>query len=292
MPMADTDKRLTEVLKRRTTGILLAAALLALWYVQGWPLRVGLMLMMVLSVHEMQSAFAARGAKPARFAGLVYAALAMPAYLFYGTGALAPLTVLMCVAALTAIVLRGEADFESAAATLFPLFYPGLPLALLFPLMDIEPRLLGTVMIGLSFLVALVNDIAAYEVGRRYGRTKLCPALSPKKTVEGALAGVVASVAIALAVPPVAEWATRIVPAAAPFQAALPPFWHFALIGLLGGLAAPLGDLTASMVKRHCGIKDYGNLFPGHGGMLDRIDSVVFTGAMVHIYCALVLKLL
>ena len=61
-------------------------------------------------------------------------------------------------------------------------------------------------------------------------------------------------------------------------------------IWLVGGVAAPVGDLTASMVKRYCGIKDYGSLFPGHGGMMDRIDSVVFTGAVVYSYFALVLN--
>lgn len=70
----------------------------------------------------------------------------------------------------------------------------------------------------------------------------------------------------------------------------LPPLWHFTLVGLVGGVAAPVGDLTASMVKRYCGIKDYGSLFPGHGGMMDRIDSVVFTGAVVYSYFALVLN--
>ena len=61
----------------------------------------------------------------------------------------------------------------------------------------------------------------------------------------------------------------------------LPSAWQYVLIGLIGGVAGQIGDLWASMVKRHCGIKDFSNLFPGHGGMLDRIDSILFMAAVV-----------
>ena len=118
----------------------------------------------------------------------------------------------------------------------------------------------------------------------RFGKRKLCPQLSPKKSVEGAIAGVAASMVIGTLVPPVTA---AIVGGN---MSLLPPLWHFTLVGLVGGVAAPVGDLTASMVKRYCGIKDYGSLFPGHGGMMDRIDSVVVTGAVVYSYFALVLN--
>ena len=65
----------------------------------------------------------------------------------------------------------------------------------------------------------------------------------------------------------------------------LPSWWQYLLIGLIGGVAGQMGDLWASMVKRHCGIKDFSNLFPGHGGMLDRIDSILFMSVVVFCFC-------
>ena len=64
----------------------------------------------------------------------------------------------------------------------------------------------------------------------------------------------------------------------------LPPWWHYVLLGLIGGVAGQLGDLFASMIKRHCGIKEFSNLFPGHGGMLDRMDGILFCGVACYVF--------
>ena len=70
---------------------------------------------------------------------------------------------------------------------------------------------------------------------------------------------------------------------------AFPPMWANILVGVVGGVAGQMGDLFASMVKRHCGIKDFGTLFPGHGGMLDRMDSILFTAIIVYSYRVIVM---
>jgi len=70
---------------------------------------------------------------------------------------------------------------------------------------------------------------------------------------------------------------------------AFPPMWANIVVGVVGGVAAQMGDLFASMVKRHCGIKDFGNLFPGHGGMLDRMDSILFAAIIVYSYRVVVM---
>ena len=100
----------------------------------------------------------------------------------------------------------------------------------------------------------------------------------------GCETGVLAAMAFAVAVPWGAEMLTTRFRTFAPYAAHLPPLWAFALLGLVGSVAAQIGDLTASMVKRYCGIKDYGAIFPGHGGMLDRMDSVLFSGVILYVF--------
>ena len=125
----------------------------------------------------------------------------------------------------------------------------------------------------LAFGVPLFGDTCAYFIGSRWGKRKLCPAVSPKKTVEGAVAGLAGSVA----------WATALAGVFSAFMP-IPPLWHFPLLGLLGGIAGQMGDLFASLVKRHCGIKDFSNIIPGHGGMMDRLDSVYWAAVFMYVY--------
>lgn len=125
-----------------------------------------------------------------------------------------------------------------------------------------------------AFAVTWLQDTAAYFVGRSLGRHKMAPILSPKKSWEGAAGGMAASILSALL---------------AAYLLGLPiGLPQAALIGLLAGVAGPLGDLAESLIKRQIGVKDSGQLIPGHGGILDRIDSLIFTGPLVY-YLALLL---
>lgn len=125
------------------------------------------------------------------------------------------------------------------------------------------------------------GDSAAYFAGRAFGKHKLAPVVSPKKTVEGAIGGVLGSMLLGVAVTLVyTKFYGRLVgiPAAS-------LGWKYYLIimalGALGSILGIVGDLFASAVKRQCGIKDYGTIFPGHGGILDRFDSVMFIAPFV-----------
>ncbi len=283
MEAAESSK-ITNMIRRRITGIVIAVVMVVLWFFQGWPMRVGLVALMVMAMWEMYGAFVVRGAKPIRWVGMAYALLALPVYLRLGVSALTPLTTLFCMLALAGVIFRGRIDFDSAVATLFPLFYPGMLITMLFPLQDLKPVLVARVATALMLLIPLMTDLFAYEFGTRFGRRKLSPALSPNKSVEGSVAGVLAAMAFAVAVPWGARLMTTHIRVLAPYAAALPPLWAFALLGLVGSVAAQIGDLTASMVKRYCGIKDYGAIFPGHGGMLDRMDSVLFSGVVLYVF--------
>jgi phosphatidate cytidylyltransferase len=116
--------------------------------------------------------------------------------------------------------------------------------------------------------ITWIQDTAAYFVGRRFGRRKLAPILSPKKTWEGAAGGMIGSIV------------TGVV---CVLLLGLPiTLLQGALLGLVGGIVGPLGDLSESLIKRQVGLKDAGNLIPGHGGILDRADSLLFTAPILY----------
>jgi phosphatidate cytidylyltransferase len=124
----------------------------------------------------------------------------------------------------------------------------------------------------LTFLCIWAADIGAYIIGKFFGKTRLSD-ISPKKTVEGAVFGITASVIVALA---------------GAYFLDLPNYLITGLaLGLLIGIASLLGDLTESMLKRDAGVKDSGQLIPGHGGILDRTDSYIFTAPLVYYFVTL-----
>jgi hypothetical protein len=107
----------------------------------------------------MYGAFIVRGARPVRWVGMAYALMALPAYLMLGVAALSPLTTVFCMLALAGVTLRGQVDFDSAVATLFPLFYPGMLITMLFPLQDLKPVLVARVATALMLLIPLMTDL-------------------------------------------------------------------------------------------------------------------------------------
>lgn len=131
-----------------------------------------------------------------------------------------------------------------------------------------------SVLVWLIFLTAFGTDVMAYFTGYAFGKHKLCPTISPKKTIEGAIGGTLGSVLLC---------------GVFGYFFAPTVFFHCMIIGVLGGIVSQFGDLTASIFKRKMGIKDYGNLIPGHGGILDRFDSVLFTAPIIYYYITLVL---
>jgi len=154
-----------------------------------------------------------------------------------------------------------------------------LPLDGYWPTTWIDARALpeGLTLTLLAFGCIWAADIGAYIFGKFFGRTRLSD-ISPKKTVEGAVFGVAAGVTVAVIGSWYLDW----------------PLWPFSgvALGLLIGIASLLGDLTESMMKRDAGVKDSGSLIPGHGGILDRTDSYVFTAPLVYYFVTLLLPLL
>ncbi|WP_114313411.1 phosphatidate cytidylyltransferase [Thermus caldifontis] len=161
-------------------------------------------------------------------------------------------------------LLKG-ADLTRFAFTLLAFLYLPWTLGYVLLLRETPDGTLGLWTLSLPLVASFATDIGAYFVGRALGRQKLAPEISPGKTVEGSLGGIAVSfLALALY--------TGLVQEVFPFG--LLELWLFSL---LLSLAAQLGDLAESMLKRYCGVKDSGHFLPGHGGLLDRIDSLLFT---------------
>ena len=152
---------------------------------------------------------------------------------------------------LSAFILLRQIDTPMHAGVLAPL---GIPR--------------GAAWLFLVLAITWIQDSAAYFVGRACGRHLMAPILSPKKTWEGFVGGMVASILTALVAVPLLGLPISLLAAG--------------LIGAAAGIAGPIGDLGESLVKRQMGVKDSGNLIPGHGGILDRMDSLLFTGPVVY----------
>jgi phosphatidate cytidylyltransferase len=125
----------------------------------------------------------------------------------------------------------------------------------------------------LTLLFSFLSDTAGYFVGRKWGKHKLSPVVSPKKTIEGAVgglaAGLLSGVLMSLTLLPVL------------------PLWHALPLALVATAAGQAGDLCESLIKRSCGVKDSGTVLPGHGGFLDRSDAMMFVSAVVWAYVTL-----
>ena len=280
--------------KRVGTAVVFTIVILAGILLQGWALRLLLLFAMLVSVSELYRAFRHLGAKPVCWVGYVYCALAVAAQSMYSQldhamfQEISPpmlALVLSLVLAMTVIVLRGKVAFDSLATTVFPMLYPGLFFSLMIALQDLDTRYASTIALILMFFIASVNDVFALLIGVRFGRHRLSPEISPKKSIEGSIAGLVASVLFAVFVPAAFSLLASAWPEIVnPTGVVLPPLWSFAVLGLVAGALSQVGDLVASLIKRHCGIKDFGTIFPGHGGMMDRMDGILFCGVACYLF--------
>ncbi len=162
---------------------------------------------------------------------------------------------------------------EQVTTAFFGVFYVAVMLSYIY-----QTRLLaeGLYLVGLVFLCSWGCDTCAYCVGVLIGKHKMAPKLSPKKSVEGAVGGLLGAALLgALYALAIRKWGGA------------DAKWEiYALICFVGGMISMVGDLAASAIKRNHDIKDYGKLIPGHGGILDRFDSVIFTAPVIYYLAA------
>jgi phosphatidate cytidylyltransferase len=193
---------------------------------------------------------------------------------------------------LTITMRRAElsSGYPAAAASVFSFTYIALPLGML---VQLRQQWAGAFFLLYLLLVVWAGDIFAYFVGKSIGRHLMAPRISPKKTWEGAMASLVASVAVGVLV---FQYATPL--SSAMLRAGLiqrrdglfgleqPAVGPILLLTIALNIAAQLGDLVESLIKRGAGAKDSGAILPGHGGMLDRIDALLFAVPVLWYYAA------
>lgn len=270
-----------------------------------------LTVLVFLGVFEMYQAFKRAGYRPIPSALILGCVAAFPlTYFFMADGVMLTLAVTV-VAALIVFTLKhnlggakpqteeegGEPaepvkkgySLNDMFATVFIGIYPLSLFMLFLPVNHSEAGLLG---IMLVIAVPVMTDTMAYFTGMALGKRKLCPQISPKKTVAGAVGGVIGGIIGALIVFFLFDFssAMSVFPNAGSMEL-IPGNLYGSLglyiaLGIVGGVLSELGDLAASWIKRKAGIKDFGKIFPGHGGIMDRLDSILFMLPLVYLVFA------
>lgn len=276
--------RLSETATRILVAAVGAPFALAAVYLGGWVLGAVLAVLAALGALELFRMAARKQVQPLRALGAGVAA----AFVLLATATAAPQAAIglwwLLVVALLLVVgvaiwargVEGE-PLVAVAVTLFGALYAGGLLSagvLLRHLPGVENAWHGTALVFAPVLLTWASDTSAYFVGRLFGRRKLIPRVSPGKTVEGA-AGAVAGTIV------VAGLYSEVLRSFDAYALDVPTALAF---GLLVSVAAQIGDLAESLLKRDAGVKDSGTLFPGHGGVLDRLDSLLFTLPLAYLF--------
>jgi len=190
----------------------------------------------------------------------------------FGSGLLMPLLLTSAVVLPLIRLLsrrQKEGAFATCAWTIAGIFYVGWLLSYLVALRSLDA---GRNWVFFALFTTWASDTTAFFIGRRFGRHKLAPDISPGKTWEGAIGGIAGAVIMSI-----------LFFTPTPFHLPL-VYWQAIVLSLLVSIFGQIGDLVESLLKRNMGVKDSGRLMPGHGGILDRLDSIIFAGVVVYYY--------
>lgn len=259
---------------RLISGILLVAAALLTIITGGAVLWTVLLCISVIGAEEL---YRAMDVHKNGF-GLLETAACLGILLYYGAAALdfgryGMMAVILALILILFVYVftYPKYDARQIAAAFLGIVYVAVMLSYIYLTRNLEN---GHFIVWLIFLCSWGCDTFAYCVGMLIGKHKMAPVLSPKKSVEGAVGGVIGAALLGVA-----------------YAAATKgPMAEYAVICAAGALISMVGDLAASAVKRNQGIKDYGKLIPGHGGILDRFDSVIITAPVIYYMAVLLLR--
>jgi phosphatidate cytidylyltransferase len=247
-------------------------------YAGGWVLAAVVLAAVILAAREFLSLMREAGYHPSWLASCIVMAVLLVVVRFPTTDLLGLVLAAAVIGTLIWQLLRPPqgSPTQSWALTLGVALWLGWLGSYFVQIRDLSPEFglgLGTRWLVMVFLVTWVNDSAAYFVGKAIGKHPCCPYLSPKKTWEGTIGGWVGGVAATMLL---GTWLVDL------------PWLHGLVLGAVVATVAPFGDLAKSMVKRQMNVKDFSSLIPGHGGMFDRIDSLLFVAPVMFYYATLV----
>ncbi len=263
--------------------IALAAVLI---YLGGIYFGIGIFLVSLIGLYEFYKAFKSKGVRPVYVLGYIYTLL-IPAATFMdpkpsnaleipvnGVNVFPAVQVIIMLVLLTLMVVAHKKVTPiDGAITLLGAFY----VPVLFSFFVLTRNMTdGLALIIIGILGSIAADTFAIFAGLLWGKKKLIPEISPKKTVAGSIGSFVGSTIALIIYGLILHYGGLMKEPVSVL--------HFAILGFIMGGTSQIGDLSASAMKRYCGIKDYGNLIPGHGGILDRFDSMLFNVPMVYCY--------
>ncbi len=265
-----------ENVKRITTGIVFMFVIIAILVINNSILdSVFVVLLSLCGIYEYNRCFKAKGHNPIPLVGylscLSILLLSAPLELGMKVSIFAIAISILLVYMFTYIVIKKlEVNIVDVAITVLSTIFVPFMFSFIKVLM-LLPH--GRIFMLLAFASSISTDTMAYEIGSRFGKHKLTP-ISPKKSIEGSIAGIVGSMVATGVVALITNtyFGTE-------FNIILIVF-----MGLVLSIVGQIGDLAASSIKRYCGVKDFGNLMPGHGGILDRFDSVLFIAPILYAF--------
>lgn len=233
----------------------------------GYWLQIAVNILALVGMFELYKAVSG-SIKPVHWVGFAAATIYIEFYKFAYNPIVVQSFILLAFILMLLIMIKFHSivNINDVSITVVGVIYVAMTLYTAVPI-----REMGLRYIWLPFIFAWVSDTAAYFVGSAIGKHKLCPVLSPKKSIEGAVGAVVVTAIVTC------------IYAVAIGERSGEALVLFTLFGAAGSILGQIGDIAASTIKRFTGIKDYGNLMPGHGGVLDRFDSVLFTLPIAYI---------
>ena len=259
----------------RYLGAAMIAPFIIFVFLGGIYLKGFVLALSILALWEFYNALKEKNLKPITSAGYILLAI------YYILNNNFELMMYIIVAAtfilLIVPVINLEYTFIDVSLTLLGFIYCGILFSFVY-LVNAKP--LGAFLIWIIFIGSWLSDTAAFYSGKFFGKHKLSPRVSPKKTIEGSIGGLLGATIF-----------TGIFGVLVQKYVYIMPVYNYFLIGALCGLFGQLGDLVASSIKRYVGIKDYSNLIPGHGGILDRFDSIIFSATAVFYYLTFIIKI-
>lgn len=276
---------------RVISGIVLVILALFTILSGGWILALTLLIISLIAFGELSRAVGIHTARDKGFNGIEWVGfLGIVIYyaLVYSLGGLESkdaqtyimLSLILLLMAFMFVYVLSFPRYrsEQIMAAFFSIVYAPVMLSCIYLTRSLE---YGVYLVWMIFISSWICDTCAYFTGVTLGKHKLSPKLSPKKSIEGAVGGVLGSAAVG------ALFSYFIVERVVAGQQVT---WLFALISGIGAVISQIGDLAASGIKRNHDIKDYGKLIPGHGGIMDRFDSVIFTAPIIYFLTALMIK--